>query len=292
MKKFSLKSIFILGVVLLNGTTAPAQLNPLSAQYYNNEYLANPAMAAASGGIKVFGGLRQQWSMISGTPYSQAVTAEFAVKEKAGLGLSLWNDQAGLIKTTRLMGSYAYHLPLNDENQKLHFGLSVGLASQRLMQEKLYGDPDDPTVARFNDEGMYVDGDFGVAYTDNKFSIQAAIPNLNSFLKRDQDNITDRSTYYASVSYKYAYGPAAGIEPLLAFRGVRGHSNIVDAGINVSLINNQLLFTGMYHSSQNATFGLGMNYRSLSFLGSYTTETSALRGYTSGNFELGVGYQF
>ncbi|HEY0897822.1 MAG TPA: PorP/SprF family type IX secretion system membrane protein [Sphingobacteriaceae bacterium] len=291
MKKFILNSFLLIGAVLLNSTVTRAQLNPLSAQYYSNEYLANPAMAAASGGIKVFGGLRQQWSMISGTPFSQAVTAEFALKEKAGLGLNLWNEQAGLIKTTRLMGSYAYHLPLNNENQKLHFGLSLGVASQRLMNEKLYGDPDDPTVGRFNDEGMYVDGDFGVAYTDNKFSIQAAIPNLNSFLKRDQNNITDRSTYYAAVSYRYAYGPTAGIEPKLAFRGVQGHTNIVDAGVNVSLISNQLLFTGMYHSSQNATFGLGMNFRSLSFLGSYTTETSALRGYTSGNFEIGVGYR-
>lgn len=294
MKNRILKCIQLTGWILLVGFAieSKGQLNPLSAQYYTNQYLANPAMAGASGGIRVFGGLRQQWSMISGSPYSQALTAEFAVKEKAALGVNLWNDQAGLIKTTRIMGTYAYHLPLNDENQKLHFGLSVGYSSQRLMNEKVYGDPDDLSVIRFNDRGGYIDGDFGIGYTDNKFSIQAAIPNLNSFLKRDMASFTDRSTYYASVSYRYQYGPSAGVEPIIAFRGVHGHSNIVDAGVNVSLINNQLLFTGIYHSSQSATFGLGMNFQSLSFLGSYSTETTDLRGYTSGNFELGVGYRF
>jgi type IX secretion system PorP/SprF family membrane protein len=269
-----------------------AQLNPLSAQYYNNSFLANPAMAGASGSIKVFAGMRQQWSQISGAPFSQALTAEFALKDRAGLGINLWNDRAGLIKTTRVTGSYAYHLPLNDNNRKLHFGVAVGVANRRLMNELVYGDPDDPTINRFNEEGAYIDGDFGMAYTDDKFSVHGAIPNLNSFLSRDQALYVDRASYYASISYKYQYGAGAIVQPQIAFRGIHGHSNIVDAGINISLINDQLLFTGMYHSSQNATFGMGMNFRSLSVLGSYTTETPNLRGYTSGNFELGIGYQF
>ena len=58
--------------LLLSGLNGRAQLNPLSAQYFNNPYLVNPAMAGASGGIRVYGGIRQQWTRISGTPASRS----------------------------------------------------------------------------------------------------------------------------------------------------------------------------------------------------------------------------
>ena len=44
----------------------------------------------------------------------------------------------------------------------------------------------------------------------------------------------------------------------------------------------------MYHSTKSATVGIGMNYQNLGFSGIYTTSTSALSGYTSGNFELSL----
>ncbi len=278
--------------LLLSGPESRAQLNPLAAQYDNNPYLVNPAMAGASGGIRVYGGIRQQWTRISGTPYSQALTAEFALKERAGLGVNIWNDQAGLIKTTRVTGTYAYHLPLDDANRKLHFGLAFGMENRRLMNEQVYGDPDDPSIIRFNEKGAYLDGDFGIAYTDDNLSLHAALPNLNALFRSNQDLYADRSSFYAAASYRYRTGGGAGLEPQLAVRGIHGHRNIIDAGLHVSLIDDQLLFTGLYHSSQNATFGMGMNFRSLSVLGSYTTETPHLQGYTSGNFELGIGYRF
>ncbi|HEY0895252.1 MAG TPA: PorP/SprF family type IX secretion system membrane protein [Sphingobacteriaceae bacterium] len=291
MKNTFLRLAICAAAMLISAMDSRAQLNPLSAQYFSNPYLANPAMAGASGGIRVFGGIRQQWTRLSGTPYSQALTAEFAVGDKTGLGLNLWNDEAGLLKTTRLTGTYAYHVPLNDGSRKLHFGLAFGMVNRRLMNEHFYGDPDDPTISRFNEKGAYLDGDFGVAYTDDRLSLHAAIPNLNGLFRNDRALYADRSAYYISAGYRYRAG-GAGIEPQVAFRGIHEHKNIVDAGVRVALINDQLLFTGIYHTSRNATFGMGLNFRALSVLGSYTSETPGLQGYTSGNFELGVGYRF
>ncbi|HEY0896332.1 MAG TPA: type IX secretion system membrane protein PorP/SprF, partial [Sphingobacteriaceae bacterium] len=193
-------------------------------------------------------------------------------------------------------GSYAYHLPLNTDGQALHFGVSVGFASERVMNENLNGDQGDQSVGRFNQRETFVDGDFGAAYTDSRLSIQAALPNLKSFFGTDENKAVDRSVFYSAVSYKWFFGTGVNsgtIEPKVAFRGVKGHDNLIDAGANLSLINNQLMLSGMYHSSQSATFGVGVIYnKALSILGMYTTETAALRGYTNGNFEVGVRYNF
>ena len=46
---------------------------------------------------------------------------------------------------------------------------------------------------------------------------------------------------------------------------------------------------GMYHSTENATFGLGMDFKKKYLIsGTYTTQTSALSTYTNGSFELNL----
>ena len=49
---------------------------------------------------------------------------------KVGLGLSVLNDKARLQRQTRVVGTYAYHLPLS-ESQNLYFGVSFGFMNQR-----------------------------------------------------------------------------------------------------------------------------------------------------------------
>ena len=294
MKKMIKKSAVIIFALAITGK-ASAQLNPMGAQYFQNQYLANPAMAGINDGLTLNGGLRQQWSMIPGTPVTGAFTADYRAAEKVGLGINMYNEKAGLIERTRVMGSYAYHLPLSNENQELHFGVSLGFSSERVAQERLNGDAGDISVGRFNERETYVDGDFGIAYSDDRLNVQAAIPNMKSFFGTDDNNTVDRSTFYSAVSYKWHFGTGMTtgvVEPKIAYRGVKGHDNLLDVGANLSMINNQLILSGLYHSSQSATFGVGMNYKgTLSILGMYTTETAALSAYTNGNFEIGVRYK-
>ncbi|HEY0897469.1 MAG TPA: PorP/SprF family type IX secretion system membrane protein [Sphingobacteriaceae bacterium] len=299
MKKILKKATtgaFALITILGSAQTSQAQLNPLGSQYFQNQYLANPAMAATSEGLTLSGGLRKQWSMIPGSPVTGSLTGEYRLKEKVGIGMNLYNEEEGLIQRTRMVGTYAYHLPLNTGGQSLHFGVSLGFANERVMNENLNGDQGDQSVGRFNQRETFVDGDFGVAYTGNRLSVQAALPNLKSFFGTDENNMVDRATFYSAVSYKWFFGAGlngATLEPKAAMRGVKGYKNLFDAGANLTLINNQLILSGMYHSSESATFGIGVNYKNaLSILGMYTTETAALRGYTSGNFEVGVRYNF
>ena len=193
------------------------------------------------------------------------------------------------------MGSYAYHLPLNDESQKLHFGISFGFMDERVMNEEINGDQNDVSVGKFNDRETYVDGDFGVAYTSGRLVLQGALPNLKRFFQMDDVNgagSADRSTFFSAASYKF-YFPAAldgfGVEPKVAFRGVHGFDNILDVGSNFTVANRAASVMAIYHSSKSATIGMGAVIKNFGAItANYTTATSALSQYTSGNFQIGL----
>ena len=280
-----------MAVSAINTTTLKAQLNPLSAQYYTNQYLINPAFAGAGQGIKVNGAYRKLWSNVPGSPLTQNLTVDYGFN-KVGLGLTVNNESAGLQRQTRVVGSYAYHLQLNENNHQLHFGVSLGFMSQRLENADIYGNPNDPSVGQYNDRKTYLDGDFGVAYTSDKLNIQAAVPNLKSVLKKDVIKLADVATFYTAVSYKIGISEGIegmDIEPKVAYRGVKGFDNIWDAGAQMGIANKQVFLLVMYHSTENATFGLGMDYKKKYLVsGTYTTQTSALSAYTNGSFELNL----
>jgi len=286
-RKLTLGLIFALA-----GLSAKAQLDPLGAQFYTNQYIANPAFAGITQGLKINGVYRKLWNNVPGAPLTQNLTADYGFN-KVGLGLNVNNESAGLQKQVRVVGSYAYHLPLSADNaQQLHFGVSLGFANQRLENADINGDPTDPMIGMYNTRRTYLDGDFGVAFTSNGLNIQGAIPNLKSLFKKETVRLADVATFYAAASYQFVFNQgmnAVGLEPKVAYRGVQGYDNIWDAGAQLSLVDRQVLLTGLYHSTESSTFGLGMDFkRKYLITGLYTTQTSALSGYTNGSFELNL----
>ena len=109
----------IMATLLLAGFAGYAQVDPLSAQYYTNQYLGNPAMAGLNQGFMINGSIRKNWSNIPGTPSTQNLTADYGFG-KLGVGLKFFNDQAGLQKQTSALGTFSYHLPLSGNDQQLH----------------------------------------------------------------------------------------------------------------------------------------------------------------------------
>lgn len=292
---FKMNKIYKYGLGLLMvftiGSTAKAQLNPLAAQYYTNQYLINPAMAGADQGLRFNAAYRKLWSNVPGSPLTQNITADYGFN-KVGLGLNVYNESAGLQRQTRVVGTYAYHLKMNNEDNQLHFGVSIGFMSQRLENSDIYGNPNDPGVGQYNDRKTYLDGDFGLAFTTKKLTVQASIPNLKSVLKKDVIKLADVSTFYAAASYRVNLSEGENgfdLEPKVAYRGVQGYDNIWDAGAQLEMANKQVFLTALYHSTENATFGLGMDFKKKYLIsGNYTTQTSALSKYTNGSFELNL----
>jgi len=278
--------------VVLFSKAGKAQLLPLNAQYYQNPYLANPAMAGAGNGLNINESFRKQWSNVPGGPITQAVTVDQQLN-KIGLGATFYSEKAGSIQSTKAMATFAYHLPLNADDQKLNFGVSFGGSKDRFdLSELRNGDSSDPLIARFNDRGYYFDGDFGVSYTAKSLTVEAALPNMRSFFRNDDLNYADKATFYSALAYKFNLGAgvdAVNLEPKVAVRGVKNYKSLWDAGINAKFAEDKLYLLAMYHSTENATFGLGINYKSSFYvMAYYNTATSALRGYTSGDFEINL----
>ncbi len=287
------KYLFLILIGTLAISEAKAQLNPLSAIYFQNQYLSNPAMAGIEEGLLIDLAYRKQWSSMPGAPVTQSITAAYNNGKKVGLGVSAFNEEAGLLKRTRVMGTYAYHLPLNGEGSKLSFGISLGFMDQRIENGDIDGNPNDRALGNYRRE-TYIDGDFGAAFTSKGLNVQMALPNLKYVMKKDEqvNGAVDRSTFFSSVSYKFILATGedgVGLEPKVCFREVQNFKNLLDIGANLTLANNKVNVLGMYHSSRSATIGMGVKCSPAFHInGLYTSQASEIRSFINGNFEINL----
>lgn len=285
--KSNYKIVALLTLLQLTIQSLQAQINPLASQYYQNRYLANPAMAGIAEGARINVGYRSQWNSIPGAPKNTSVTGDLKTG-KVGLGINFYKDQAGLLDRTKLVASYAYHLPLNDEEKQIHFGLSLGIQRERLNTASIIGSGNDQTAANFNDRETIFDGDFGMAYTSNKLTLEGSLINLKKQLKGEDQNTADYSTYYTAISYQLNLQDWQ-LSPKLAYRGVKNYDDMIDLGAELRTNNDQLAFSTLYHSNKSYTLGLSYKHKKQwQMIGLYTTSTRAIRNYSNGSFELGL----
>lgn len=288
-----IKPLLVMLLLICGTLYCKAQLNPFQSTYFQNRYLLNPAMAGLEQGLNINLGYRQQWNSFPGAPKSQIFTADYHALERVGLGINVNDDQSGLIRQTRVMGTYAYHLPLSDQNQKLNFGLSLGFNDSRIDNNKITGDVTDEQIARYNQAKPYVDGDLGIAYTSNNLILQGTVPNLRAaFFKNSNEIIdVDRVLFITAASYKIHSNNQYSrliFEPLVAFRRIKGINNIFDAGLNFTMSNYFLSLQAVYHSNQSMGLGFVFDQKAFALNFTYNLETGPISYYTAGAVELGI----
>lgn len=280
--------------LLLSGPGSAQSLEPFGAAYFQDQYLMNPAMAAPGAGAwDLYAGYRRQWLSVPDGPANQFATGAYGLNGHVGLGLNLYNDQAGLIKTTRVMGTYAYHVQLDGEKQRLLFGLSAGVLSRRVDNSAIVGDPSDMQITKFNDHSTRFDADFGATYTDGKLSVQAALPAIASDLRKGQPEDVARTILFTALAWRFTFnrqGHGLALTPKFCYRATKGYDNIVDAGADLSVHDGLLDVFGLYHTTGNTTFGVGVNVKkTLAITAVYLTPSSSLSSYSHGSFGVSVG---
>ncbi len=308
----SLKQALAIGAVimLLAATNVHAQLTSMQSAFFQNQYLVNPAMAGLENQLNLNLDYRQQWINVPGAPRLATFTADYNSGNKVGLGLNIYNDQAGLIDRTRVMATYAYHIIISDkadfvtnEKPRLNFGLSLGLNDAYINYNDVVGDPSDPDLAQFNRQNLYVDGDLGVSYTSSKWNAQFSLPNLKKiFFKSAVEDINvEGSTFYSALSYRIQLSESfknsvLHIEPKIAYRGVSGFNNIADIGFNFYRTTfentSKLNLTIMYHTDNSFTTGVGYDINNFGVLFCYSANTGPLSTYANNTFELGINLRF
>jgi type IX secretion system PorP/SprF family membrane protein len=268
-----------------------AEVDPLSAEYFQNQYLGNPSMAGVDSALNINAAYRTQSGSVPGAPVTKALTADGYIGHHVGLGLTAYNDQAGLFNRTKVGLTYAYHAQIGRRGQQLHFGVSLTYADNRIDPAAVDGDQSDPTIGKYNGRTNHFEVDYGMAYTDLHWTLQAVLPNIVSYMLLYPDDIQNRSTFLMAASYRFLVGGALEyVEPKVMYRGVQGLNNIVDMGVNLVFLHHILNVFGMAHTTKNYTVGAGLHYKNtLSVRMAYTSQASGLANYFDGNYEVGVG---
>ncbi len=292
--KFILQYACVLFLGMMYCNCVKAQLNSLGTGYFQNQYLYNPAMSGLNEKQANLGTGYRKYGNVTNGPQSIYLLGDYGFNAKMGVGVNVFFDKAGLINTSKIMGTYTYHMQVGSEDQKVHFGLSLGGVQTRLNNKEITGDIDDPSLYNFNDQHMKFETDFGVAYTDGKLNVQAALPNMISTFRNDEKNLANRSIFFAAASYKVKVSEEADgitIEPKIAFRGIKGNSSIFDAGANVTFLEDKLNVFGLYHTNKSITAGAGIKIASFAQITAlYSTQASELKTYSGGDFEIGLRF--
>lgn len=282
-------------LMILGTNTANAQLTEYESMYFQNQYLNNPAMAGLNEGIKLNIGYQRQWDQVPGNPILMNATVEYNSGNRMGLGLNVNSDRAGLINRTRILGTYAYHLPIGVD-EKLNFGLSAGAKFSSIDYNKMIGNADDIAVQNFN-EGAAFDGDLGMAYTSRLLTVQVSLPNLNSFFYNTDNGVkkyVDRSTFYSAVSYKFLLSNQdedLNIEPMIAYRGVKGYKDILDAGARFNLPDYKMNLSAFYHTNKIVSTAFGIELEKVGIFLAYSKYFGELGAYANNTFECGLNYK-
>lgn len=271
-------------------TAANAQVNTFNAQFYQNEYLANPAMAGAKTELKVNLGIKDRFRNVKGAPNSQYLTGDIGLNKNSGFGVTLNQYSVNILSRTQIAAAYAYHLPIN-EDSKLHFGISANFVSQKLSYSKIIGNSNDPLIGDYNERKPVFDSDFGIAYTFKKLTLQAVVYNGIQQIAKKND-VVDLNKFYAAAAYRLNY-KNFGLTPKISYRKIDGFDSIYDGGLELTAFNDEIKLSGIYHS--NESFSAGLSYEFMSkfqFLMMFNSQSSANKNYSPEEFEIGLRIRF
>ena len=305
---------FLAAMPVLSG-----QQFPMYSQYVMNGFLLNPSYAG-SDYYTTFGlTVREQWLNFPNAPSTYAaafqtrilndsyITKSTAVRKKidrptrggrVGMGGYLFSDHNGIMHRTGLQLAYAYHLPIDNE-QQLSFGLSLS-AYQYFVDISGAVMPDNVNDELLNnyDRVIYIpDANFGVSYMTRRYYAGFSMTNLFRgalMIGNGGENGNSQLGHYFLTGGMRFY-PAADwiIEPSVMLKS----SDMVFKSVQMDL-------TGRVYYRED--YWLGLSYRTTDaivllaglkvdrfYLGyAFDFTLSEIRSYTYGTHELTVLARF
>jgi len=133
--------VFITLLFFISGTKAQ---DAVFSQFYNSTLYLNPSLAGIEEDFIFTSNFREQWGSLI-PYYTSQVSVIMPIYDskhskplghKGGVGLSLYNDMAGLnenFKTIGATGNFAYNLPLDPKHVNvIYFGVQGGFIQKRI----------------------------------------------------------------------------------------------------------------------------------------------------------------
>jgi len=313
-----LRIITVIGFLAMVPVLSGQQF-PMYSQYVMNGFLLNPSYAG-SDYYTTFGlTVREQWLNLPNAPSTYAatfqtrilndsyITRSTAVRKKidrptrggrVGVGGYLFSDNNGIMHRTGLQVAYAYHLPLEND-QQLSFGLSLS-AYQYFVDISGAVMPDDVNDELLNnyDRVIYIpDANFGISYMTSRYYAGFSMTNLFRgalMIGNGGENGNSQLGHYFLTGGMRFY-PAADwmIEPSVMLKS----SDMVFKSMQLDL-------TGRVYYKED--YWLGLSYRTTDalvllaglkvdrfYLGyAFDFTFSEIRSYTYGSHELTILARF
>lgn len=275
-----------------------AQQLPLFSQYYYNPFIYNPAFTGTAETNNAYLIHRSQWKDMPGSPVTYALTLDGNVKDKEiGLGLSMFNDQAGMFNRTGIYGSYSYHLPLNSDHN-IYVGLSGGIIDNKIdFSLANVSDINDPLLYNTNRRKITTDATFGVSYFWKDLTVGFSVPQLLGTKINFDENNTNvymrlRRHFIGSVMYNVKINEDIDFIPSIMTRAAKGSPFQFDVNANFAwkdMVRAGLFYRFGYAAGMNVGIKLNKN---LTAGYSFEYVISPIGNYSGGGHEIMLGYAF
>lgn len=236
---------------MLSSQKVDAQQAPTYAVYLPNVLLVNPAFAGSAKATALAASYRKQWAAVEGAPITQTISVHAPLaNESVGLGLSVVNEQAGLLQHLYLSTCYSYRINLGDG--VLAMGLNLGAIQFGIDNSKLDPrDRDDIQLFTNNSRSWKADIGTGFYYQTKRFNLSISSQHLNqNKVNLNQSiaaNYMHRNISYLISSYSIDVNSDFSLLPALCVRHTYGGATQYDLG---------------FYAKEKHSGSLGINYRS------------------------------
>lgn len=273
--------------------TVCAQDQTNFTQFYLNPYIINPSYAGIDGRTCITLIYRNQWATLPDGPKISNLSLHTPISRRLSTGLSVTNDQRGLLKTSGLSLTFAYNIPFADESY-LRFGISAGGSFNTVDLKKLEG-ISDPELGKVLDNNSSLLGNSGLSVHVKTFHFGVAMPVIfaPAYVSKDAFSVTEIKPFQSlifHVSNRFYFNRDTYIfEPYLTYRmNADLPPQFEVAGI---LHLNHILWAG---GSFKQDFGIsalgGIKLKnSLAIGGSYSIKKTGINELNSPTYEITLG---
>ncbi|RPE08843.1 type IX secretion system membrane protein PorP/SprF [Chitinophaga lutea] len=199
------KRTIYMTLLLLAAAVIPgkAQQNVQFSQYVFNGLSVNPAYAGYKESWYMNAIYRHQWAGFPGAPRTGGVSIDGltnARDNKVGVGLQIMSDRLGPQEALSLYGSYAYRIPLDDEDtRRLCIGIGAGVTQYAIDGAALqYIDDNDEAIPTGKASNWIPDARFGIYYYTSKFYAGISVMDLFA-LYTDATRYSWKGNNYATI---------------------------------------------------------------------------------------------
>ncbi len=283
-----------LAVILISVSLLAQQLD-ISSLYNLNTYEINPAVAGSLDGLPLAFSVRKAWAGFEGSPTNQLLSGHMMVVDRMGVGARIFNNTQGPLRKTGMEATYAYHLPVDDGNSIVSFGLS-GMFYQYYLDKMslMYQDIDDPKLMG-NEKKIVPDAAFGIYYYSGNYfaglSVYQLFQGRVSLDANDIDENRNIRHYFMNMGYSFDISEDFKLEPSALVKILE--TGVFQADINAYATYNDMVSLGLsYRSGSAMVVQLGFKNENIMAGYAYDITLSDIKTVSSGSHEIMFIYKF